>query len=113
MDARLQRAPSDGMGRIRATGRERCDQESAPPARVDAGKHSGNEEDPSPLRLQLRLGPRSLYLRARILSLESVVFPEDAGARPGVSQEGAAELVSEVCHGAGQRTGGRWLLLAA
>ena len=47
----------------------------------------------SPLRLQLRLGPRSLHLRARILPLEPVVLPEDAGARPGLPQEGAGQLV--------------------
>jgi len=33
----------------------------------------------------LRLGSRSHHLRARILSLESVVFPAHAGARPGLS----------------------------
>ena len=42
---------------------------------MDAPKHRGHEEDPPPLRLQLRLGPRSLHLRARILSLEPVVLP--------------------------------------
>ena len=38
-------------------------------------QHRGHEAAASPLRLQLRLGPRSLHLRARILSLEPVVLP--------------------------------------
>ena len=71
-------------------------------ARVDAAEYRGDEEDASPLRLQLRLGSRSLHLRARILPLEPVVLPQDAGARPGLSQEGAGQLVPEVRHRAGQ-----------
>ena len=66
-----------------------------------------------PHRLQLRLGSRSLHLRAGVLPLEPVVLPEDAGARPGVPQEVAGELVPGVRHGAGERAGGRRLLLAA
>ena len=66
-----------------------------------------------PLRLQLRLGPRSLHLRARILSLEPVVLPQDAGARPGLPQKGAGQLVSQMRHRAGQRAGGGRLLLAS
>ena len=81
-------------------------------ARVDPAEHRGHEEDPPPLRLQLRLGPRSLHLRARILPLEPVVLPADAGARPGLSQEGAGQLVPQVRHRAGQRAGGGRLLLA-
>ena len=67
----------------------------------------------SPHGLQLRLGSRSLHLRAGILPLEPVVLPEDARARPGLSQEGAGELVPGMRHRAGQRAGGRRLLLAA
>ena len=40
-------------------------------------------------------------------------FLQDAGARPGLSQEGAGQLVPEVRHRAGQRAGGGRLLLAA
>ena len=82
-------------------------------ARVDPAEHRRDEEDPSPLRLQLRLGPRSLHLRARILSLESVVLPQNAGARPRLPQARAGQLVLQVRHRAGQRTGGGWLLLAS
>ena len=76
-------------------------------------QHRRDEAAASPHGLQLRLGPRSHHLRARILSLEPVVLPEDAGARPGLSQEGAGQLVPGVRHRAGQRTGGGRLLLAA
>ena len=93
VDARLQRAASHGLGRLRSAGRERRHRQQAPPARVDLQQHRDHEEDAPPLRLQLRLGSRSLHLRAGILSLEPVVLPEDAGARPGLSQEGAGQLV--------------------
>ena len=73
-----------------------------PPREWTLPEHRRDEEDASPLRLQLRLGPRSLDLRARVLSLEPVVFPEDARARPGLPQEGAGQLVPEVRHRAGQ-----------
>ena len=63
--------------------------------------------------LQLRLGPRGLHLRAGILPLEPVVLPAHAGARPGLPQEGAGQLVPQVRHRAGQRAGGGRLLLAA
>src|SRR5437899_10870919 len=54
------------------------------------------------------------HLRAGILSLEPVVLPAHAGARAGVSEEEPRELVSEVLHGAGERTSReRRLLLAA
>ena len=66
-----------------------------------------------PLRFLLRLGPRGHHLRARILPLEPVVLPAHDGARPGLSQTGAGELVPAVRHRAGQRAGGGWLLLAS
>ena len=65
------------------------------------------------MALQLRLVARGHHLRARILPLEPVVLSEDAGARPGLSQESAGQLVSRVRHRAGQRAGGGRLLLAS
>ena len=56
---------------------------------------------------------RNRHLRARILPLEPVVLPEDVRARPGLSQEGAGELVPGVRHRAGERAGGGRLLLAS
>jgi leucyl-tRNA synthetase len=46
-----------------------------PPREWTLRQHRGHEAHPPPLRLQLRLGPRSLHLRAGILSLEPVVLP--------------------------------------
>src|SRR4051812_40915949 len=80
---------------------------------MDAPEYRGDEEDASALRVQLRLGPRSLDVRAGILSLEPVVLPADAGARTGVSQKSAGQLVSKVRDGAGERAGRRGMLLAA
>ena len=99
----LQRAASDGLGRLRAAGRKRRHREQA--ATRASGRCENIEEmkkTAPALRVQLRLGPRDLHLRAGILPLEPVVLPEDAGARPGLSQEGAGELVSGVRHRAGQ-----------
>src|ERR1035438_7176020 len=86
VDAWLQRAAPHGLGRLRTAGGERRHRQPAAAARVDHAEYRRDEEDPSPLRLQLRLGPRSLHLRARVLSLEPVVLPEDAGARPSLPQ---------------------------
>ena len=66
------------------------------PLRMDAREYRGDEAAASPHGLQLRLGSRGHDVRARLLSLESVVLLEDAGARPGLSQEGAGELVPRV-----------------
>ena len=75
VDARVQRAASDGLGRVRAAGGECRHREQAAAARMDAAEHRGDEEDASPLRVQLRLGSRGLHLRAGILPLEPVVLP--------------------------------------
>ena len=45
--------------------------------------------------------------------LEPVVLPEAVREGTGLSQEEQGELVSGMRHGAGQRAGGGWLLLAA
>ena len=113
VDARLQRAAPHGLGRFRTARRKRGHRQPAASARLDARKHRRHEEDAPALRVQLRLGLRGLHLRAGVLSLEPVVLPEDAGARHGVSQGSAGQLVPEVLHRAGQRAGGQRLLLAA
>src|ERR1700722_2120522 len=101
MDARIQRAPPDGLERIRTARRKRRHCQQTASARVDAAQYRGHEEDAPALRLQLRLGPRSDDLRTSVLSLESVVLPQNAGARPLLSQARAAELVSQVPNRAG------------
>src|ERR1035438_9271667 len=78
---------------------------------MDAAKYRRDEADPSPLRLQLRLGSRSFHLRARILSLEPVVLPQNAGARSGLPQARPGQLVPQVRHRAGQRASSGRLLL--
>ena len=56
VDARLQRAAPDGLGRLRPAGRERRDQEQPASARVDAAEHRGDEAPAPAHGLQLRLG---------------------------------------------------------
>ena len=77
VDARLQRAAPHGLGRLRAAGRERRHRQPAAPARVDPLQHRLHEGAAPALRLQLRLGPRDLHLRARVLPLEPVVLPAE------------------------------------
>ena len=61
---------------------------------------------------QLRVGSRDRHLSARLLQVEPVDVPEDAGARPCVSASIERELVSELQHRAGQRAGRRRRVLA-
>jgi len=63
------------------------------------------------LWVQLRLAARNFDMRAGILPVEPVVFPADAGARTGVPEKEPRELVPEMLHGAGERTGDKWRLL--
>src|SRR5580765_260331 len=63
----LQRPSSHGLGRLRSPGRKRRNQEQHSPARVDKQQHRRIPTYPAPLRLQLRLAPRNLHLRARVL----------------------------------------------
>ena len=93
VDARLQRAAPDGLGRLRSARRKRRHRQQAAAARMDARQHREDEAHSPPLRLLLRLGPRGHHLRARILPLEPVVLPAHDGARPGLPQAGARQLV--------------------
>ncbi len=82
-------------------------------ARVDAAQHRQHEGADEAPGLRLRLVARSYDLPARLLPLEPVVLPQALRAGLGVSQEEQGELVSEVRDRAGQRAGGRRMLLAA
>ena len=73
-------------------------------------QHEGADEAPG---LRLRLVAGSHHLPARVLPLEPVVLSEAVRARAGLPQEEQGELVSEVRDGAGERTSGRRMLLAA
>src|SRR5579863_1971426 len=101
------------MGRVRAACRERGDQEQHTPANLDQQQHCRVSACAAALWVQLRLAARNFDVRAGILPLESVVFSADAGARAGVSKEEPRQLVPEVLYGAGDRTGGYRILLAA
>ena len=88
VDARLQRAASDGLGCVRPAGGECRDQEQDAAARVDPVEHRGDEACRCDrLGLSYDWATRSFHLRAGILPLEPVVLSCDVGARPGVSQE--------------------------
>ena len=50
-------------------------------ARMDAIQHRRHEAPAQSHGLQLRLGPRSLHVRARVLPLESVVLPAACSRR--------------------------------
>ena len=112
VDERLQRASSHGLGLLWLAGGKRSHPEQHPAARVDASQHRQHEGADEAPGIRLRLVPRSDHLPARLLSLEPVVFLEVLREGTRLSQEEQSELVSEMCHGAGQRAGGKRLLLA-
>ena len=113
VDERLQRASSDGLGLVRLARGECGDSEQHAAARVDAAQHRQHEGADEAPRLRLRLVARSHDLPAGILPLEPVVLPQALRAGIGLSQEEQGELVSEVRDRAGERAGGRRMLLAS
>ncbi len=111
-DARLQRAASLRLGRIRPAGGERRDQDRHAPRGVDAREHRPHEGAAAAPGHQLRLAARDRDLPARVLQVQPVDLPEDVRARPGLPQALDRQLVPELQHGAGQRAGHRRRLLA-
>src|ERR1051326_4264508 len=73
-------------------------------------KHEGADEAPG---VCLRLVAGSYDLLARLLPVEPVVLSQALRERIGLSQKEQGQLVSEVCDRAGERAGGRWMLLAS
>src|SRR5207245_9693319 len=73
-DARLQRSPSDGLGRIRSSRRAICDQERPTScdhhARECGQIQSATEAD----RFLLRLAARDQHHRSRLLQMDAVDF---------------------------------------
>ncbi|MEI9975637.1 MAG: class I tRNA ligase family protein [Ignavibacteriota bacterium] len=57
-----------GWGRVRTSSGECRHRQQVPPREWTPAQHRGDEEDASPLRVQLRLGSRSLYLRAEYIA---------------------------------------------
>src|SRR5262249_3858423 len=99
----MQRAASDGVGRIWPASGKRGHQEPHSSTYLDQQQHCGIPADATAFRIQLRLAAGNFYMRTGILPLEPMVFSAHARKGAGVSQESARELVSEVLHRAGER----------
>ena len=89
------RPAADGLGRVRAAGRERRDPRGRPPARHRRAQHRGDPRADEAARLGDRLGPGGLGAPADVLPLDAVAVPEVLRARAGVPQGSAGELVPE------------------
>src|SRR5439155_18020343 len=112
VEALVQRAAPDGLGCLRPAGGE-CRHRAWPSStRVDVVQHRRDERANAPHGIRLRLAARNLELRAGILPVEPVVLLENARARAGVSQAGAAQLVPGMRYCSGERAGGGRVLLA-
>ena len=110
-DARLQRAASVRLGRLRPAGRERRDQGRHPPRDVHPRQHRAHEGPAAAARHQLRLGARAGHVRRRVLQVEPVALHPDVREGAGLPAEVLRELVPGGPHGAGERAGrGRRLL---
>ena len=100
------------VGRLRAAGGERRDQERHPPRDVDARQHRPHEGAAAAARHQLRLGARAGDLPAGLLPLEPVAVHPHVRARPGLSPALDRQLVPGRQHRARQRAGGGRRVLA-
>ena len=111
VDARLQRAAPDGLGRLRAARRERRHRARRAPGDLDLREHR-QHAGPAPQDGHLlRLGSRGHHLRSRLLQVGAAHLHPDAGARASPIAALDRELVPVVPDGAGQRAGrGRPLL---
>ena len=103
--ARLQRALPDGLRCLRPAGGERRHPAQHPPRHLDLRQHRRHAPAVSPDGGDDRLDPRGHHLHSRVLPLEPVVLPADAGARPGLPGQGRGLVVSEGPDRAGQRAG--------
>ena len=112
-DAGVQGPPSHGVGRVRLSCRERRLRARRPPGQMDPGQHRLHEVAAPEHGLLVRLDAGGHVLRAGVLPVESVVFPQDAGARLGLPEDGTGQLVRALPVGPQQRAGGGRGLLAA
>src|SRR6266702_7777995 len=106
-DAGLQRAPADGLGRLRSARRKRRDGKRRAPGEMDLRQHRLHEKATPVARIRDRLGARAGDLLAPVLSLEPVAVPAHARARPGVQEDRHGELGPRGPDGARERTGDR------
>ena len=112
VDARLQRAPPDGLGRLRPAGGERGDRQRGPPRGVDLREHRQHAHPAEAHGHLLRLGPRGDHLRPGLLQVGAAGLHPHARARPGLPAPLAGELVPVLPDRPGQRAGGGRPLLA-
>ena len=102
---RLQRAPSDRVGRVRAPGGERRDQARDPPEGVDVREHRPAGAVVPPVGDVVRLDPPAQHLRPRVLRVDPVVLPPAVRTRSRVPEERADQLVPQGPDGPGERAG--------
>ena len=106
-DARQERAPADGMGRLRASGRERGDREPGAAREVDVPQHRGHEGPAPAARLRLRLVPRVRHLHPGLLPLGAVDVRPDVREGTRLQAQRGGQLGSGRRHRARQRAGHR------
>ena len=92
--ARVQRAPPDGLGRLRPPRRERGDRQRRAPGRLDVREHRHHEGADEDARHLVRLGARGRHLRSRVLPMGAAHLRQDVRARPRLPEERARQLVS-------------------
>ena len=111
-DARTGGPAPDGLGLLRSAGRKRRDQARDPSRDMDSREHRGHGGAAAEARPVVRLDSRDRRPPARLLSLESVVLPEDVRARSGLSQPPFRQLVRLVPDRPRERAGRERALLA-
>ena len=100
-----QRAHAHGLGRLRPAGRERRHGQQRAAGRLDARQYRRHEEPDAAAGPGLRLVARTRHLRRRLLQVEPVVLPEDAGSRHRLPQDADRQLGPGGPDRAGQRAG--------
>ena len=110
--AGLQRAASDGLGRLRPAGRE-LRHRPRRPSRVTTARQAANyRRQLDPGRVQLRLVAGDQLHRSRLLPLDAVVLQAAVRPRPGLPRRRQPMVVPRLPDHPGQRAGGRGALLA-
>ena len=100
---RLEGRAADGLGRVRAAGRERCDPRGRPPARDHRAQHQDDPRADEAPGLGDRLGPRGLVARAGLLPLDAVAVPPLLREGPRLPARGSGQLVPERPDGGRER----------
>ena len=108
----LQRAPSDGLGRLRHAGGKRRDAEQGPPEGMDLCQHRDHALPAAIDGACHRLEPRDRDLRSELLQAPAAHVPGLPGSRPRRPQDGEGELGPGRSHRARQRAGDRRARLA-